>query len=228
METTLARERTQAEVESARRSLRNAWAPFVAPEHLEWTTALLVGAYTSPERRYHDHRHVFTCLEALEGCPLGHRERMLARASLLWHDVVYAPRQTVLGGCESLSSGLLLFGLGRRVLTLTEQESAVVHEAVFATSGTTDPATFVARVVRDADWSILGAPPAAYDAYAADVREEFLLARYTEEQWTRGRRGFLAGVLERGLLFATPWGEEKWGPRARENVRRELEALEGA
>lgn len=48
-------------------------------------------AYAEPHRRYHDERHLDSCLAELDAIHgLGERDRRLLRWAILWHDTIYA------------------------------------------------------------------------------------------------------------------------------------------
>ena len=80
-----------------------------------------------------------------------------------------------------------------------------------------------AALFLDMDLSILGASPAAFDAYEAAVRREYHWV--TEPAWRAGRRAVLAGFLARPRIFHSPRFRASREARARANLARSLALL---
>ncbi len=75
----------------------------------------------------------------------------------------------------------------------------------------------------DADLAILGADPAAYQAYANGVRAEY--AHVDDDQWRAGRSAVLQRFFDRPRLFITEYMHSTYDHRARANIEAELAAL---
>lgn len=71
--------------------------------------------------------------------------------------------------------------------------------------------------------SILGAPAARFDEYAAQVRIEYGWASDPDYRSARGR--ILRGFLDRPMMFQTPHFEGLFEDRARANLARSLAQL---
>jgi predicted metal-dependent HD superfamily phosphohydrolase len=80
-----------------------------------------------------------------------------------------------------------------------------------------------AALFLDMDLAILGAPPAAFDAYEEAVRREY--AWVDDAAWRTGRAAVLRTFLERPHVFHTPEFRERFEDRARENMARSLGRL---
>jgi len=80
-----------------------------------------------------------------------------------------------------------------------------------------------AALFLDMDLSILGAPPAAFDAYEQAVRREY--AWVEEPLWVAGRGAVLRGFLARPHIFHTQEFRRRFERQARENIRRSVERL---
>jgi predicted metal-dependent HD superfamily phosphohydrolase len=78
-------------------------------------------------------------------------------------------------------------------------------------------------VLCDADLAILAAPPAAYAAYTAAVRQEYHFV--PDDAFRAGRAAVLRRLLELPRLFRTPYGRRAWEATARYNLTGELEML---
>ena len=75
----------------------------------------------------------------------------------------------------------------------------------------------------DCDMAVLGAAPAAYDAYERGVAQEY--AALPPELYAAGRRRFLEGLLAREHLFLSERFRLRYEHAARENLRRALHVL---
>ena len=74
----------------------------------------------------------------------------------------------------------------------------------------------------DADLSILGAPEAAYWAYAHQIRREYQAV--PAPAYRAGRRQVLARLLAAPVLFHTPALQEELDAPARRNLQAEIDA----
>ncbi|HYN97184.1 MAG TPA: metal-dependent phosphohydrolase, partial [Pilimelia sp.] len=82
-----------------------------------------------------------------------------------------------------------------------------------------------AALLCDADLAVLGAPPAAYRAYAEAVRREF--AHVPDGAFRAGRAAVLRRLLALPRLYRLPRLHARYDEPARHNLRRELTALAG-
>ena len=172
--------------------------------------ARLVARYGEPHRRYHTWSHVLACLDA--------RERIAPFAPLavdvaLWfHDVIYDPRAH---DNEERSVDVMVAELGDSAKPAVPLVLATKHAAV--------PDSEDARIVVDADLSILGADLATFDTYEHAIREEY--AFVPEDAFRTGRAHVLRSFLERPTIFSTPPARDLWEAAARKNLTRSLAAL---
>jgi predicted metal-dependent HD superfamily phosphohydrolase len=176
----------------------------------EAVRAKLVSRYGEPHRRYHTWSHVLACLDA--------RERIAPFAPLevdvaLWfHDAIYDPRAH---DNEERSADLMLEELG--------DSAKPAVPLVLATKHAVTPDTEEARIVVDADLSILGADVETFDTYERAVREEY--AFVPDDAFRVGRAHVLKSFLDRPTIFSTQAARDLWESMARENMARSLRAL---
>jgi predicted metal-dependent HD superfamily phosphohydrolase len=172
--------------------------------------ARLVALYGEPHRHYHTWSHVIACLDA--------RERIAPAAPLevdvaLWfHDAIYDPRAH---DNEEKSAALMLDEIGDSAKAAVPLVLATKHAAV--------PETEEARIVVDADLSILGADVETFDTYERAVREEYSFV--PDDAFRAGRAHVLKSFLDRATIFSTPVARDLWEARARENMARSLSRL---
>lgn len=192
--------------------------PDVADD-LEQRLCAVVARYGEPHRRHHTTAHLAAVLEEVERL-LGDADpvtRDRVRLAAIFHDAVYDPRSST---NEADSAALARSVLGG-VVPPAEVEEVV--RLVLATASHRAAAPDEAVLV-DADLAILAADDDAYDAYVRGVRAEY--AHVSDEAWQEGRARVLRSFLERPRIFCSEASADREA-RARGNLRRELEALEG-
>jgi predicted metal-dependent HD superfamily phosphohydrolase len=180
----------------------------------------LIARYGEPHRRYHTMVHVQDCLDKLAACDdLNGDERRLLEAALWFHDAVYDPTRN---DNEAESARLAedrLTALGEPAAFIAE-----VSRLILLTAGHTVEAgdRLGARLV-SIDLSILGTDPAAYDAYAADIRAEY--AHVPEPLYRAGRAAIMSRFVESEVLFPDPAWAARLDTPARANLRREIATM---
>ena len=184
-------------------------------------TPQLERAYAEPGRRYHTRRHIEDCLEKLSAWPgLTSDERRVLTWAIWWHDAIYDARAP---DNEARSAELAREDLP--ALGATPAEVDEVVRLILLTAGhAVAVGDRLGAVLVSIDLSILAAAPAGYDAYVAGVREEY--AHVPEDAWQRGRGAVLQRFLDTPTLFPDPAFRAAHEPRARDNLRRELSALQ--
>ncbi len=179
----------------------------------------LLDRYAEPARHYHDGRHLAEVLAAVDRLA-AHAERPDAVRLAAWfHDAVYQP-QAAAGANEEASAVL-----AETVLTALGVEAGVVGEVAELVRMTASHEAVGADeiVLSDADLAILGADPARYAAYAADVRREY--AHVPDPAFRAGRGAILRGLAGRPRIYLTPTGYAAWEQPARANLAAELAQL---
>jgi len=183
-------------------------------------TPALEAAYAQPHRRYHTRVHIEDCLGKLAAVGgLSARDRRILEYALWWHDAIYDPTR---GDNEDLSADMA----SRDLAAQGEDAAAIadVDRLIRLTKGhTVSAADRLGALMVSIDLSILGAPPAAYDAYSAQVREEY--AHVPEAEFRAGRRAVLEGFLKAPILFPDAAFAAQYDAQARANLRREIERL---
>jgi predicted metal-dependent HD superfamily phosphohydrolase len=187
----------------------------------------VVGRHREPHRRYHGVRHVVWVIrhvhELADSC--GPVDLPTVIAAAFFHDAVYDARATDNEERSALLAERLLRSLG-----WDGSDAGAAARMIRRTAGHTAPGNEVIaaddQVLLDADLAILGADPAAYDAYVTGVRAEY--GHLDAAAWTVGRSAVLQSLLARPHLYHTVAGVERWESRARANLTAELSALLGA
>jgi predicted metal-dependent HD superfamily phosphohydrolase len=195
--------------------------PTLPPD--QWTA--LEAAYATPPRAYHNFRHVQHVLQHYDAVAAGPgwlqpREVFLAA---LYHDAIYdAARRDN----EARSAELAREHIARwlpddgvdasRVSDLVNLTAR--HGALAPGDVDRDAALFL-----DCDMAILGAEPAAFDAYDRGIAAEY---RGHVPGWLFriNRRRFLKTLLGRERIFLSDFFHDRFDARARGNLRRALTA----
>ncbi|MGF1534711.1 MAG: hypothetical protein ACFCUI_13495 [Bernardetiaceae bacterium] len=178
----------------------------------------MVHRYSSPSRHYHNLRHLAHLYAEL--LPLQHQlhDPEAVGWALFYHDIVYAPLRS---DNEARSADLAeqqLTSLGLPPETLARIRTHILATQTHTSDGDGDTAYFL-----DADLSVLGASPEAYQAYAQGVRKEYWMIPQVVYQ--KERKKILLRFLERERLFLTDYFWDRYQARARLNLSNEIAQL---
>lgn len=180
----------------------------------------LEAAYAEPHRRYHTLEHVQDCLAQLarvEG--LSAQDRRVLEYAIWWHDAVYDPTRH---DNEARSAELAERDLER--LGEPEAVRAEVARLVRLTAGhVVEPGDPLGGILVSIDLSIFGARAAAYDRYAAAIREEYGFV--PDEAFRAGRAAVLRKFLDAPVIYPDERFRARLEVQARENLARELATL---
>ncbi|GAA3229472.1 hypothetical protein ACFQE4_13780 [Streptomyces thermocoprophilus] len=180
----------------------------------------LLACWQEPQRRYHTLTHLTSMLDHIDGPLAAYADAPdLVRLAAWFHDAVYLPDRS-----ENEERSARLAERALAEAGVPEDGTAEVARLVRLTV-THDPAADDrnGQVLCDADLAVLAAPPAAYAAYTAAVREEYHFV--PSDAFRAGRSAILRQLLELPALYRTPYGREHWEDTARHNLRAELEML---
>lgn len=180
--------------------------------------------YTEPGRHYHSWGHIEALLRHFRRWESNFHRPAPVLWALYWHDAIYDPTAKE-----------------------NEEQSAVLLEQDAQGHLSADDIAFAATIIRattahevpqdltpedaadtalflDLDLSILGAPTHVYDRYETDIRKEY--AFVPEAAFRAGRGAILKRFLARERLYLTDLAHAAWDAPARENLKREIAALE--
>ncbi|MEU0965168.1 hypothetical protein ABZ357_06890 [Streptomyces sp. NPDC005917] len=182
----------------------------------------LLRRWQEPQRRYHTLAHLTAVLDRIDVLEEYADDPDLVRLAAWFHDAVYLPDRS-----ENEERSARLAERALPEAGLSEAGTSEIARLVRLTV-THDPAPGDrnGEVLCDADLAILAAPPSAYAAYAAEVREEYHFV--PNDAFRDGRSAILRQLLGLPRLFRTPHGRAEWEPTARYNLAAELEMLSTA
>ena len=178
----------------------------------------LVAAWREPQRHYHSLQHLQEGVDLLSEVRGEATHAGEVELALWFHDAVYDPqaRDNERRSADDAAACLALAGAAPEV-------ARRVHALVMATCHAAEPATPDERLLVDIDLAILGAAPARFAEYDAQVRAEY--AWVPEAVYRDKRREVLAGFLARASLYGTPRLRDRLEAAARANLRAAIDAL---
>ncbi len=179
----------------------------------------LLRRWSEPQRRYHTAAHLTAVLDHVDALAAYADDLAVVRLAAWFHDAVYLPDRSE---NEERSARLAVRALAEAGVpqARTDEVARLVRLTVTHAPAPDDRD---GAVLCDADLAILAAPPEAYAAYTAQVREEY--AFVPEDAFRTGRADILRQLLALPRLFSTPHGSEAWEDPARRNLRAELDLL---
>ncbi|MEU2225480.1 hypothetical protein [Streptomyces sp. NPDC018347] len=200
------------------RALTAARAPGGGPDPAPYADNLLA-RWQEPQRHYHTLTHLTAVLDHVDTLERYAADPDAVRLAAWFHDAVYLPERS-----ENEERSARLAERALPEAGVPAARTAEVARLVRLTVGH-DPADDDrdGQVLCDADLAILAAPPSAYAAYTAAVREEYHFV--PNDAFRAGRSAVLRQLLDLPRLFRTPHGEEHWTATARHNLAAELEML---
>ena len=185
----------------------------------------LTALYQATDRHYHGLAHIEAML-ALAG---EYRHLLddpeAVEAAIWFHDAIYDSRAK---DNEAKSAELAEKRLAGRIAPHRLARIAVMINATAThqlPSFRDEDALRDAAFLLDMDLAILGAEPAVFDAYEKEVRLEY--GWVEEPMWRAGRSAVLQNFLARPYIFHTSEFRNRFETRARENLDRSLQALQG-
>ncbi|MCU1394327.1 MAG: hypothetical protein JWM34_2755 [Ilumatobacteraceae bacterium] len=206
--------------------LVDTWRRIAGSDHPS-IEADLIGRHGEPHRRYHTAEHVRWVLRHVDDLLAVEHATSEAtvdadaiRIAALFHDIVYDPRSST---NEADSAAIAVDAC--RAIGWPDARGEVVRDLILATAGH-EADDLAAAVLLDADLAVLGGDPAAYAAYAAQVREEYGFV--PDDAWVVGRAAVLRTFRDRDHVFATATMATAREAAARRNLTAELAALDGA
>jgi len=192
------------------------------------TGAQLIAMHDGKGRYYHTTEHLLDVLQKLDwakealskngetaNLPADARDKMFDTIELaLWyHDAVYDPTRK---DNEEKSRNLLLADAPRLGIydDMTKEAAALVD----LTAHHARAETLAERILTDCDLSILGADPAVFDRYDANIGKEY--SHVPKPAYQTGRRKVLKSFADQNHIFKTHAFRDAFEDKARQNLTR--------
>ena len=180
--------------------------------------------HAEPQRHYHDWTHIAALLAHRETLCESLNDADAVLYAVLFHDAVYDPKA---GDNETRSAELLMASAP----PLSPESLIRAQQMIEATARHLLPDDMPAPDRRDCayfldmDLGILGAAPDRFDIYEDQIRREY--AHVPDDAFRTGRAAILRRFAERGRLYFSDWGLDRFEAQARANIARSLARLAG-
>lgn len=197
--------------------LQRAWAALGARDGGP-VQAELLARYAEPHRAYHSRQHLHECLALFAEFASLAVHPAEVEVALWFHDAVYDVHRhdNEAQSADWARSALLAAGA-------PADAAGRVAALVLATRHSMAPATPDEQLLVDIDLAILGAAPARFAEYEAQIRVEY--AFVPQEVFNEKRGAILASFLARPQLYGTPALRARLEASARANLQAALSAL---
>lgn len=187
------------------------------------TRAELSTLYGAPDRHYHGLSHIGKLLALAAEHRNALADADAVEAAIWFHDAVYDSTRNdnekkSAELAEKCLSGRIEPERLRRIVRMIEATATHQVPDVAEEEARSDAALFL-----DMDLSILGAPPAEFDAYEDATRLEY--GWVEEHGWRAGRAAVLKKFLARPFIFHTGIFRRSHESQARENIARSIARL---
>ncbi|HMN27102.1 MAG TPA: hypothetical protein PKE45_03015 [Caldilineaceae bacterium] len=191
------------------------WQQFGVARPAAELFAELQGHYAEPWRAYHTAEHIGECLGHFDPVR-GLCQRPAEVEMAIWfHDAIYDPRRS---DNEERSAEWALAALAAAGVAMPVRHR--VYALIMATAHDAPPQTVDEQFIVDIDLAIFGQPPARFDQYEAQIRQEY---RWVPELVFHSRRvELLRTFLARERIYSTDYFYTRLESAARENLNRSL------
>jgi predicted metal-dependent HD superfamily phosphohydrolase len=180
----------------------------------------VLARHRSTERHYHDELHVARVVDAVHELTDGSPDVHAFVLAAVFHDAVHDPQSTTNEADSADLAARTLGELGAQKATISRVRDLILATAHHFDGTDIDPTT---EALLDADLSVLGGDPLAYQSYVEGVRLEYV--HLDDASWTEGRRRVVDALLARDPIFRTAEGRRQWEARARANLTAERRSL---
>ena len=180
----------------------------------------LAASYAEPHRRYHTGNHIDHCLRQLDLGRDGIEDADAIEMALWFHDVVYDPKAS-----DNESRSADRFSCLARDVMKPELERQI-HRLIIITIHSNPPVSVDEKTIVDIDLSSFGLPWDQFSKDSENVRAEF--AHLSQEVFAERNIKFLQSLLDRPTVFSTEFYRNRYEDISRENIRKQIEALQNS
>ena len=182
---------------------------------------VLVAAYSSPDRHYHNLEHLNEVFRVAARLGSITDDTGPLHLAIWFHDAVYDSRAKDNEARSAALAETLLGPIGVPASMLDRVQRLIFATAHFAAEQ--PPGDRDSAILLDADLAILGASDERYRRYAADIRKEY--SWVPDADYHTARAAVLESFLARPRIFRHELLFQEGEEQARTNLRGELQAL---
>ena len=196
------------------------------PEAIRSAGELLIERWSTPDRRFHNLRHLIDMLARVDELAEESHNPDIMRVACWYHGCVFSSDvEEVIrgnGGEDETASAAFAEADLRHLGVPMETVKRVCCLIVNLKRHMLDEHDIDAQALIDADLGTLAVDPQTYTEYVRLLREEY--SHIPVEEYLRGRLTIVSRLLDREHLFHSPLGE-RWEHPARENLAAEQRRL---
>ena len=196
------------------------------PEAIGSAGELLIERWSTPDRRFHNLRHLIDMLARVDELAEESHNPDIMRVACWYHGCVFSSDvEDVIrgnGGEDETASAAFAEADLRHLGVPMETIKRVCCLIVNLKRHMLDEHDIDAQALIDADLGTLAVDPQTYTEYVRLLREEY--SHIPVEEYLRGRLTIVSRLLDREHLFHSPLGE-RWEHPARENLAAEQRRL---
>ena len=196
------------------------------PEAIGSAGELLIERWSTPDRRFHNLRHLIDMLARVDELAEESHNPDIMRVACWYHGCVFSSDvEEVIrgnGGEDETASAAFAEADLRHLGVPMETIKRVCCLIVNLKRHMLDEHDIDAQALIDADLGTLAVDPQTYTEYVRLLREEY--SHIPVEEYLRGRLTIVSRLLDREHLFHSPLGE-RWEHPARENLAAEQRRL---
>lgn len=174
--------------------------------------------YSDKNRHYHTLHHLANVLSELLEVKGNIRDWTTLLFALYYHDIIYNPIRS-----DNEEKSAELAGERMQQIGVTEDRIKGCKDQILATKSHTYTVDGDTNYFTDADLSILGQSWEKYSDYCAKVRREYSI--YPDVVYNAGRKKVLLHFLRMERIFKTDHFLKKFGTKAKDNLRKEMQLL---
>ena len=196
------------------------------PEAIGSAGELLIERWSTPDRRFHNLRHLIDMLARVDELAEESHNPDIMRVACWYHGCVFSSDvEEVIrgnGGEDETASAAFAEADLRHLGVPMETVKRVCSLIVNLKRHMLADDDIDAQALIDADLGTLAVDPQTYTEYVRLLREEY--SHIPAEEYLRGRLTIVSRLLDRDHLFHSPLGE-RWEHPARENLAAEQRRL---
>ncbi|OLO43448.1 hypothetical protein BKH31_12325 [Actinomyces oris] len=196
------------------------------PEAIGSAGELLIGRWSTPDRRFHNLRHLIDMLARVDELAEESHDPDIMRVACWYHGCVFSSDVEEVtrgnGGEDETASAAFAEADLRHLGVPMETVKRVCCLIVNLKRHMLADDDIDAQALIDADLGTLAVDPQTYAEYVRLLREEY--SHIPVEEYLRGRLTIVSRLLNRDHLFHSPLGQ-RWEHPARENLAAEQRRL---
>ena len=196
------------------------------PEAIGSAGELLIGRWSTPDRRFHNLRHLIDMLARVDELAEESHDPDIMRVACWYHGCVFSSDFEEVtrgnGGEDETASAAFAEADLRHLGVPMETVKRVCCLIVNLKRHMLADDDIDAQALIDADLGTLAVDPQTYAEYVRLLREEY--SHIPVEEYLRGRLTIVSRLLNRDHLFHSPLGQ-RWEHPARENLAAEQRRL---